>query len=222
MKKYIYLGVLFIGALFIFSYPFFIKIKTSCKTQYGDCPKEIKEITQKSDGMSLVSARSLLKKEIKKNVLVSDVSLQFKLPNELVVDVIIKKPDFNLHSYSSNRYVLVDREGVVILEGTNSALPLIELDPDLPKVGQNVNQNILFSSKIMLGVNSMYQVKTGRLVDSGLVVELPNTIRVIFPLQGDADILLGSLRLIYTKIESGGVNGGYTEIDLRFKNPVLR
>jgi hypothetical protein len=55
-----------------------------------------------------------------------------------------------------------------------------------------------------------------------LLVELPGQIRVIFPLEGDSDILLGGLRLIYSKIKEDGNLAGYSQIDMRYKNPVLR
>lgn len=69
----------------------------------------------------------------------------------------------------------------------------------------------------------MYGVQKGEITDSGLVIELPGSIRVIFPLDApDPRVLLGSLRLVYSKITSGDMVGKYSEIDLRFKNPVLR
>ena len=61
----------------------------------------------------------------------------------------------------------------------------------------------------------MYQVNKGEMINSGLVVELPTRVRVILPLEGSVEILLGSLRLIYSQVTD-------KEIDLRFKNPILR
>jgi hypothetical protein len=68
----------------------------------------------------------------------------------------------------------------------------------------------------------MYQVRDFTVQDDSLLVELPGQIRVIFPLDGDSQILLGSLRLIYSKIQNEGNPEKYSQIDLRFKNPVLR
>jgi hypothetical protein len=68
----------------------------------------------------------------------------------------------------------------------------------------------------------MYQVGQSSIQDGSLLVELPGQIRVIFPLEGDSEILLGSLRLIYSKVREDGNLAGYSQIDLRFTNPVLR
>jgi hypothetical protein len=63
----------------------------------------------------------------------------------------------------------------------------------------------------------MYQISKGEIDGNSLVVELPTAVRVIFPLDGtkDKDVLLGSLRLIYSEVTD-------KEIDLRFKNALLR
>jgi len=45
--------------------------------------------------------------------------------------------------------------------------------------------------------------------------------RVIFPLEGDTQVLLGSLRLIYSKIQTSGNPEGFRQVDLRFVSPVL-
>jgi hypothetical protein len=53
-----------------------------------------------------------------------------------------------------------------------------------------------------------------------LVVDMGTGFRVIFPLEGDEQVLLGSLRLIYSKIQTSNLNN-YKQVDLRFANPVL-
>lgn len=214
---------LFLGIfLTIFIYPFRIKVQVGCETQYGECPKEILEVVKKFEGKNLIAARSGIKKEVRKNVLVSDASLQFKLPSRLLVNILIKKPSFNLHSISENKYSLVGQDGLVLLMASNSNLPMVEIENLAIKPGDRVSDDVLFSSRIVLGVHSMYSAQVGRISDEGLVVELPNGIRVIFPLQGDTDVLLGSLRLIYSKLDTEEYSGKYKQIDLRFKNPVLR
>jgi hypothetical protein len=69
----------------------------------------------------------------------------------------------------------------------------------------------------------MYQIDTGEVQNDTLLVELPGQIRVILPLEdADSQLLLGSLRLIYSTIEGGTNKNLYKEIDMRYKNPVLR
>jgi hypothetical protein len=69
----------------------------------------------------------------------------------------------------------------------------------------------------------MYQVGLSEMQNGTLLVELPGQIRVILPLEdADSQLLLGSLRLIYSTIQSGENKNLYDEIDMRYKNPVLR
>ena len=104
----------------------------------------------------------------------------------------------------------------------SSALPLIIVTGDLPKIGQNIGAENLFAHDLAQGIFQMYQIRNFAIQNGSLLVELPGQIRVILPLDGDTDILLGSLRLIYSKIQADGNPLGYSQIDLRFKNPVLR
>ncbi len=58
-----------------------------------------------------------------------------------------------------------------------------------------------------------------------LVVDIPHERAVLFTLEGDKDALLGGLKLIMSrlnKIAQDSKIEGVTEIDLRFKNPVVR
>ena len=90
------------------------------------------------------------------------------------------------------------------------------------QVGSSVSAQELFALELIQGIWQMYQVGLGELKDDGLVVELPGRITVIFPKEGDKDILLGEVRLVYGKVENIDTLGKYSQIDLRFKNPVLR
>ena len=134
----------------------------------------------------------------------------------------MEKPVFALKDAGGSSIVLVDKDGKVLSGTGGTALPVVEISGGLPKEGQNVGTADLFALNLAGGVNQMYQVRESLLQDNTLLVELPGQIRVIFPIEGDVGVLLGSLRLIYSKIQSDGNPNGYTQIDLRFVNPVLR
>lgn len=222
MKKI--LGVF--GIIFVFSFlvilPLLIKIKVDCKSQYGDCPRMISDKLALVDGKSLFSARKTVKTLLKNEFVVSDYSLQYKIPNILSVDLLVKKPAITFKSLKSGTLALVDAEGKVLSIASGSALPVISITGELPKAGQDVGKDELFALNLAGGVYQMYQVREFLLQDSSLLVELPGRFRVIFPLDGDIRILLGALRLIYSKIQSEGNPAGYSQVDLRFTNPVLR
>lgn len=221
LKKIILtLGVVIV-ILIIFSFQFIIKVKTECEGQYGDCPKEIESGIRNQESRNLYQTKQKVSKYLKNNIQVSDYSTQFKFPNFLKVDILIKKPAYMIKN-SEGKSVLVDREGLVLNSGNNIlTIPTLTTSENLKDVGEKINDNQLFALKLIEGVYEMYQVNTGNMIDNSLTVELSSGIEVIFPIDGDIQVLLGSLRLVFAKIESN-VTGTYSQIDLRFKSPVLR
>ena len=55
-----------------------------------------------------------------------------------------------------------------------------------------------------------------------MIVKIAGGVKVIFPLEGDIDVLLGSLRLILSQLNNDEREIRIGSIDLRFENPVLR
>ncbi len=222
MKKIIIIVgiVLVFGVLFIS--PLLIKVKIDCKSQYGDCPGVIQEKLNTFNGRNLLSAKRGIRKILGSEFLITDYSLQYKIPNILRVELLVKKAVVAFKDNMSGSFVLVDKEGKVLSVAEDTVLPTIAVDGGLPNAGQNISSTYLFALKIATGINQMYQVSASSIVDGSLHVELPGQIRVIFPLDGDNETLLGSLRLIYSKLREDGNLAGYSQIDLRYKNPVLR
>jgi hypothetical protein len=202
--------------------PFLIKVRVDCRSQYGACPQQILGKIDQFNGKSLSAAKSGIGRILKGEYQISDFSLQFKLPNTLHAELLIKKADLAFGNSVAGPLVLVDKEGMAIAIAGSSALPLIIVTGDLPKIGQNIGAENLFAHDLAQGIFQMYQIRNFAIQNGSLLVELPGQIRVILPLDGDTDILLGSLRLIYSKIQADGNPLGYSQIDLRFKNPVLR
>ncbi len=201
--------------------PFYLKVKIECLTQYGACPPEISNQVVSKD-QTFLSAKNKIKKVLRASQLVTDFRTQFKLPNVLVVNIVIKKPSFALVGSNPDEAALVDADGRVLTTAKNSSLPTVKDINRTYKPGEDVNSSDLFALKLIEGVYEMYQVKDGFVENDSLVVELPSQIKVLFPLSGDRDLILGSLRLVYSKVVSAEEKGKYTQIDLRFKNPVLR
>lgn len=223
MKKIILPAVFIILIAVVFAPGFLIKAKVVCKSQHGDCPDQITESLKSLDGEKLYFARKDLKKNLKSNFLVSAFTIQFKLPNILKVDLIVKKAAFALHDGGSGNIALVDKEGTVLTYGESTGLPEVLVAEALPAIGNSVSERNLTALNIMQGIFKMYQIRTGHIEGDTLLVDLPGAIRVIFPLAGfDTDKLLGSVRLIYTNIRDSDSGKNYSQIDLRYKNPVLR
>lgn len=221
MKKILYLILVVVVLVLFFCWPFFLKVGIKCQSQYGDCNNEILQGLSSYNQKNLYKAKSGVSKYLKSNYLISDFSLQFKLPNILFVQILVKKPVFALYNSTQSMAALVDPEGKVLSINKDTLLPRVVTNQDLPKSGENVGANNLFALKIIGGVYEMYQINDGFLENDSLTVDLTGPIRVIFPLEGDTEVLLGALKLIYTKTQ-GENQGRFTQIDLRYKNPVLR
>ncbi len=221
MKTIHYLVLASLIVIALFMWPFFLKVDIKCQSQYGQCNQEIINDISIYKWHSLYSARNGVAKSLKQNFLVSDYSTQFKLPNILQVNILVKKPSFTLYNKNLNQAALTDLSGEVLSIAQNTTLPVVYVNQNLPKPGESVGDKNLFALKLISGLNDMYQIKEGIIDNDSLVVDLQGQIRVIFPLEGDSQVLLGSLKLIYLKIQ-GDLAGKFSQIDLRFKNPVLR
>jgi len=212
--------VLFLG---IFLPRFFIKIRIDCRSQHGSCPREVTDQINTIDGKSLYVANRQVEKSLKSNFAVSAFSSQFKLPNILRVNVIVKKPIFALKRISPDSFALVDKEGTVLAISNETSFAYVVVIGELPGIGEKVIEPQLLAMELVDGVNKMYQVKSGIIEGETLLVDLPGGVRVIFPLvDTDRETLLGSLRLVYSSIQSKETGTLYSQIDLRYKNPVLR
>ncbi len=223
MKKIIIPATIIILLLIFFLPGLLIKVRVNCRSQYGECPFGVSDKLVGINGKRLVMARRELEKTLSTNFLVSAYTIQFKLPNILKVDLIIKKPIFALKNATSGTFALVDKEGMVLATSSQASLPVVIINEDLPTVGSRVSEKNLFALDLIHGVYKMYQTGSGNIEGDTLLVDLPGSIRVIFPLAGiDADTLLGSLRLIYKNIRENEGGTLYSQIDLRYKNPVLR
>lgn len=222
MKKIIILILVSLSFVAILLSPFFIKVKIICESQFGPCPDELNSKLQAFNSKSLFSAKKGTTKILKADFLVSDFSLQYKLPDILTINLLIKKPEFAMVNKNTGDTALIDKDGQVLSISKNTTLPRVLVSTNLPKPGENIGQTNLKAMKLIEGVFEMYQVAIGAVDNTSLTVDIPGQVRVIFPLDQDTQVLLGSLRLVYTKISAGNLAGKYSQIDLRYKNPVLR
>jgi len=200
--------VIFVVLIF-FLVPRLIKIaKIECESQYGVCPEEAQLAISNLQFTNLSEAKKQVKNSLKDNLLISDYSMQYAFPDKLKISILLKKARFAVYNKDSGEYLLVGGNGQVLGSTDSTSLPTVVQSGDTPN---------LLALSLMEGVFAMYQIGEGEIVSDSLVVELPSGKRVIFPLGEDKDkeVLLGSLRLIFSNVQD-------KEIDLRFKNPVLR
>ena len=217
--------------LLIFFLPRLVKInKISCRNQYGHCNGYLNEKLDKVRGVSLPETKKRVGELLKAETSVGDFFLQYKLPDILVVDIIERKPSYSLFVTPENIYASVDSEGFIMRLEATTNLPYVKVNENAGNPGEQVSERNLFALKVMEKVFSSYLVKEGEIKDDSLVVILPPSLKVIFPLAGDADLLTASLDLVIRRLKADAEvsrmnNNLRTEIytiDMRFRNPVLR
>ncbi len=208
-----------------FLLPFFIEIKNiSCQSQYGPCSNDL---NQKLDGYknkSLREAKKGITRELKNDNTVSQFGFQLKFPATLKIDLIEDKALFVLIKANDPNFYLVNKDGTVIKIVAETNLPRVILESTPPNVGEKVSSENLFALKIVYDLWTLYQIKEGAITQNYLTIMHPTGIKVIFPLEGDKDLLIGSLQLILSRLNGATKDSkiNVSTIDLRFKNPVLK
>lgn len=228
--------LLLAGGLY-YAIPRYVKINsTTCKSQYGPCSKRVEEKLEEVKGQNLFDTKESLDDFLSKETMISDFNMHFKLPDRFEVNILTRKPVFALAYEEGNAAALIDKNGYVLSFQEKTSLPAVETENTPPDVGNKVPEKELFSLRLMSDLYEFYQVSEGKMEKDGLTIELGTGERVIFPLEGDRQVLIASLSVILSKLnneaddtriknDDGDIVGSCAPgctIDLRYKNPVIR
>lgn len=202
----------------------------SCKNQLGNCSGDIAEQLDSYEGQNLYKAKRQSGSYLKNEIAVEDFTSQFKLPGSLEFLISEKLPEYAITNSEKRLFLLLASNGLVLNIKDKTDLPKLVIDGELPDKGSRADSQTLFALDIIKDLHLALDVAEGIVKDGSLLIELRDNLNVIFPLEGDREILTGSLILLYGKIEEGGKLEGSGElalnniktIDLRYKNPVLR
>ena len=213
--------VIIIVTLVIIFVPKVLKVgDIACESQFGPCSQILVERLDMLEGKPIGDSRKQISEILTSEVLVKDFSVQILLPNRLQVNLLERKSKFALKVQSSDSLALADEEGYIVGIESQSNLPQLVVDSAPGNVGEKVSDENLFAMQIVSDLFSFYQVREGKVSEGNLQVELKGKIRVIFPLEGDRSVLISSLELVLKRYDDAGDNP--REIDLRYKNPVIR
>lgn len=225
-KFFFFLLILLLFASIIYFLPRAIRVRAiSCKSQFGPC--SLGDKLSVLEGKNLFEAKKDAAHVLGSEDTISEFSIQYKIPDRLEVAVIEKKPKFALKEKNSSTFLLVDKEGTVLRITEENSLPQVSVEGKLPNVGEKVSGEQLFALNLIYSVYAYYQVREGAVEEGSLAVYLPGNLKAIFPLKGEPDVLLGALRLIIGRLnertKDTRINElGISQVDLRFKNPVLK
>ena len=212
--------------IFIFSIPIVIeKIKKiekiECESQYGKCDEVIANSLQLTGNYR--DTKKIIEQRLGKDILVNNYLIQYKIPNTIKIDINLKKPKYAI--FNGSKYFLIDKDGLVIEESSETNLPTLNKDNVNLVIGEKIGEKDKFALSIINGLAYLYSINSGNIINDELKVISSEGIIIRFPLEGDKDVLLGSLRLIFSRLndETKGIRIEDTkEIDLRFKNALLR
>lgn len=197
----------------------------SCSNQYGDCSENLELELEKAKGKSLIEAKKEIAGIMKQNLFVKEYTLRYEIPDKIRIYTIAKKAKFSLKNIEVDIYALIDQDGMVLGFGENSTLPKVIFAGKYAGVGETVGTKELFALNLISSLYYFYQVKEGMIVEDRLEVRMSDGVTVTFPLEGDRDILLGSLKVILSRLNEDAKDSKIkkvSQIDLRFKNPVLK
>ena len=128
-----------------------------------------------------------------------------------------------------NKYYLLTEDGVVVDIKDQTDLPNIAVNSQkLVKeytFGDTINEEVIFASNIVKNLKYLYSINSVILFDDYIEATTNESIKLIYPNSGDIDLLIGSTRLIFSRLNQGveGIRMNEVgEIDLRYKNPIIR
>lgn len=195
-----------------------------CSNQFGSCNTTLNSELSALLGKDIFQAKNDLEKILQNKVYIKNYSIYYKFPDKLEVNIIVRKPKYSI--FNNENYLLIDDEGTVLSLSDSTVLPTIINAERFLNVGENISPKELFSLKIVYDVQSIYKIKRAVFKQNELEIELADSYKVIFPVEGDREVLVGSLVLILDSLKDSEFRSenmiNVQIIDLRFKNPVLK
>lgn len=219
MKKAIRL-IIFLVFVFVILFLFlrFIKIqKIICTSQYGNCDTtletSINNLQNKNE--NFIQTYFDLKNILKNSKSILNYRVDLVLPFDFKVNV-ISRTAIVAFSLKDGNFGLIDGNGVLISEVR---------DTNLPKIISYYNptsDQLDFIANLVSRIYTLYTPTQTKVMSDGIYFENLKGKTVIFPMDGDQDELIGSLNIIFSRLPSIKEASTISQIDLRYKNPVLR
>lgn len=228
IRKILFVILLVSGFYLIYLVPRLIIVrKIICNNQYDICDQTTLSEVNKSLNKKLPEAKKEVSNYLENNFFVREFAIQYKIPDTLKINLVIEKAEFCLKSENHDIYSYIDKKGTVLELRPNCNLPIAYINDKTFNVGENIDNDYLSALNLLNQIFISYNVKEGNIINNYLEVNFDQGYKVIFPLDKDVQVLMGSLRLIINRLnseasESKIIEGRINVIDLRYENPVLR
>jgi hypothetical protein len=205
----------------------FIKVKeVICVSQFYACNESLRNKIDSINKGSLIQTRRNLIGLLKDEASVKSFSFQYQLDGKLILHINEREVKYCITNNGSSYYA--DELGKVIKIDNAIGVNCVQNTKSKYKIKDSLNNEDLISEQIYYRLRSLDTVQSGFIEDKKFVIEYRDGIKLIFPLEGQANVLIG--RAYYTISQFGKINeyiigngfGGITEVDFRYNNPVIR
>lgn len=195
-----------------------IRIKEiSCVSQFGPCSAGIVELTEKQENNFWWRAVREIKQNLAMDKRVEEYEINPKFPNGLKVIVLERKAEAAVKAAGDEKYSLWSGDGVVLGEASETQLPTVFITDEDVEVEEK-----MFTAELMHELFLWKNIRRGEVRDGGLRVRQEDGLEIIFPLEGDLDVVLGRANLILSWLNSEDAGTRITIVDLRYRNPVIK
>jgi hypothetical protein len=206
-----------------------IKInEIKCFNQFGECNDRQTSELDKFRGSGYFTVKKKVNNYLSNEISINSYNIQYQFPDVLQINLIELVPSFGLSRSDLELTAMVDKSGKVLSLEKSTNAPVIQITGDLPQIGNLVSQEQLFALNFVYDVVSTAKIKNARILEHSLEIEYEDGIKVLAPLSGDREVIIGSLLLIKSQLNSVSeeskidTGNSFHEIDLRYKNPILR
>lgn len=193
----------------------------------GNCDQALSSRLKSFEGKPFFKSIRSVKQVLKENPAVQKFSIRYLPPDNLIISIVQSDALFALTDNKGDFFETINNDGVVTSIVDHTDLPKLVTD-DKVDVGKNVPDGTLFALLLLKDLNKTFMIESAVLSDGSMTVEIKPATKVVFPLSGDRQVLIGSLVLIYDDLNNQNGSKLNTKgkkidtIDLRFKNPVLK
>lgn len=223
--KYILIVVIPILVIFWIVGNYRVK-EIECKSQFNRCSSDLVQKIDSVDRASIFETGRNVNNILSGEVSLRRFSIQLKLNGKIQVYIEERVPVYCLKS--GNFIYYADAEGIVIknVEGNDTECILKE------DVKYNLGEMISDSDRNMFllfhKLKIISEKRNPRFENGNLTVEYKGKVKLIFPIDGDYDLSAGKAYYIVSQFDNikeyiiSNGKSDISEIDLRFKNPVIK
>ena len=197
-----------------------------CVSQFYTCNEGLQNDINSIKKGSLINTRGNLIRLLKNEVIVKNFSFQYQLDGKLILHIDEREFKYCITNKQNSYYA--DELGTVIKSVSGIGVNCIQNTSSVYKIKDYLNSKDLLSEQIFNRLRSIKTLESGIIDENKFVIEYEDGIKLIFPLEGQSDVLIG--KAYYTISQFGKINeyiigngsSGITEVDFRYNNPIIR